>query len=506
MSGVFILSVILAYFIVLLFISYLTSRGAGNSTFFVGNKSSKWYLVSFGMIGASLSGVTFISIPGLVGKSGFSYMQIVIGYMIGYAIITFVLLPLYYRLNLTSIYSYLGQRYGAITHKVGASFFLLSRILGASVRLFIVADILGFFVLRHYGIGFEFSVLLTLLLIYVYTYRGGIKTIVWTDTLQTFFMLAALGISVYFIAKSIGFENTTEGLTSLGMTDWFVTENGKNSNFWLKGILGGLFITLGMTGLDQDMMQKNLSCRNTKESQKNMIWFSVVLFAVNFVFLVLGGLLFLYAQNNPEIIDVLSGVDESKRSDRLFPTIALESGLGITVGITFLLGLIAAAYSSADSALTSLTTSTSVDIVKLDQWEDQKKAEKMRKLIHIGMTIILFFVIILVNLLKETDVINTLFTLAQYTYGPLLGLFFFGIISKRTVKDHYTWLICLIVPLIIYVFKEYESVWFNGYHSGHEMLGVNGLLCFIGLYIISKPADQIKTDETVLNGVTPEKI
>lgn len=487
MSGTFILIIILAYFAVLLIISRLTSKGAKNEAFFTGNRNSKWYLVSFGMIGASLSGVTFISIPGLVGSSGFSYMQIVIGYMLGYAIISFVLLPLYYKLNLTSIYSYLGGRFGPMTHRVGAGFFLISRILGASVRLFLVADVLDYFVLSKYGIPFEASVLVTLLLIYVYTYRGGIKTIVWTDTLQTLFMLIALVVSVVLITQSIGgVSEVTTGLKSLGMTDWFVTDDPKSSTYVIKGILGGLFITLGMTGLDQDMMQKNLTCRNEKEAKKNMLWFSIILFGVNFIFLVLGGLLFLYAQNNPEILNAIQGMDIDKQTDRLFPLIALEGGLGTLIGITFILGLIAAAYSSADSALTSLTTSTSVDIFRLDKWEDKEKAERVRKYIHIGMTAILFFVILLANALKEQDVINTLFILAGYTYGPLLGLFFFGIISKRKVADKYTWIVCLIVPILIYIFKSYEQEWFDGYKSGHEILGVNGLLCYLGLWGLSK--------------------
>src|SRR5690554_32436 len=494
MSGTTILTIILLYFSVLIIVSNLTSRGAKNDTFFTGNRSSKWYLVSFGMIGASLSGVTFISIPGLVGSSGFSYMQIVIGYMFGYAIIAFVLLPLYYRLNLTSIYSYLGDRFGPATHRVGASFFLISRILGASVRLFLVADVLDYFVLSKYGIPFEASVLITLLLIYVYTYRGGIKTIVWTDTFQTFFMLLALTISIVLITQHIGGSGEViTGLKSFGMTDWFVTDDPKSNNYFLKGILGGLFITLGMTGLDQDMMQKNLSCKNEKEAQKNMIWFSIILFGVNFIFLVLGGVLTMYAEANPEIITAIQTMEPDKQTDRLFPLIALNGGLGNLIGITFLLGLIAAAYSSADSALTSLTTSTSVDIFRVDQWEDKTKAERVRKYIHIGMTAILFIVILLANAFKEQDVINTLFILAGYTYGPLLGLFFFGIISMRIVDDHYNCIVCLIVLVLIYIFKSYEQEWFDGYKSGHEILGVNGLLCYLGLWIMSsKPAVQEK--------------
>jgi SSS family transporter len=486
MSGAFILVVIIGYFLVLFAISRWTSRGAENDSFFTGNRSSKWYLVSFGMVGASLSGVTFISLPGLVGKNGFAYMQMVIGYMIGYAIISFVLIPLYYKMNLTSIYAYLGSRYGEFTHKVGAFFFVISRVLGASVRLFLVADILDFFVLKHYGISFEFSVLLTLLLIYVYTYKGGIKTIVWTDTLQTLFMLVALFVSVYLIGDTLGWSTASEGLSSLGMTDWFVTSSPKDNDFVIKGILGGLFITLGMTGLDQDMMQKNLSCKNARESRKNMLWFSVILFFVNFVFLILGGLLVLYMREFPEVQEALLNMDGDKQTDRLFPFIALKSGLGVFVGITFLLGLVAAAYSSADSALTSLTTSISVDFFSVDKWENKQKAEHYRKFIHVLVTVLLFIVILLANALKEHDVITTLFILAGYTYGPLLGLFFFGILTKRKVSDRLTWIVCLVVPILIYFFDTYESVWFDGYQSGHELLGINGLICFLGLYLISK--------------------
>lgn len=493
MSGIFILVIILLYFLVLISISHLTSRGAKNDAFFTGNRSSKWYLVSFGMIGASLSGITFISVPGMVGAEGFSYMQMVIGYMIGYAVIAFVLLPLYYRLNLTSIYSYLGQRYGDHTHQIGAVFFLISRILGASVRLFLVADVLDYFVLSQYGLSFEFSVLITLILIYIYTYRGGIKTIVWTDTLQTTFMLVALGVSVYLIINQLGYSEATDGLRSLGMTEWFVTDNADTKNYWLKGILSGFFITIAMTGLDQDMMQKNLTCKNEKEAKKNMIWFSVILFAVNFVFLILGGLLILYIESNPEMLASFLNMEEDKRLDRLFPMIALDGGLGFGIGITFLLGLIAAAYSSADSALTSLTTSTSVDLFKLDKWENQLKAERTRKMIHISMTVILFIVILLANAFKETNVINTLFQLAGYTYGPLLGLFFFGILSKRIVSDAYAWIICLVVPTLLIFFKANETYFFIDYKTGHELLGINGILCFLGLWLISQPKNSIKS-------------
>ncbi|MGB0932914.1 MAG: sodium:solute symporter [Lishizhenia sp.] len=486
MTATLILTVIVLYFITLVGISFLTSRGAQNATFFTGDKNSKWYLVSYGMIGASLSGVTFISVPGWVEGEGFSYMQMIIGYMIGYAIIAFVLMPLYYKLNLTSIYAYLGERYGPIAHKTGASFFLLSRILGAAVRLFLVADILDYFLFNELGVSFEITVLITLLLIYVYTYKGGIKTIVWTDTLQTTFMLAALSTAIYLIYSQLGGEVANNGLTSLGITDWFVTDNINEKNHWLKYILSGIFVSVAMTGLDQDMMQKNLTCKNTKDAQKNMLSFSIILFAVNFVFLILGALLFTYLHQNIELQEAYNLMDESKRNDRLFPLIALKGEFGNGLGITFLLGLIAAAYSSADSALTSLTTSASVDLFQLDKKTDQAKAKKTRQQIHIGMTAILFITILLANAFKEENVIGTLFKIAGYTYGPLLGLFFFGILTKRTVKDSFTLLISLFVPTLLVLVMQFESTLFGKYKIGYELLGINGFLCFVLLFVVSK--------------------
>lgn len=470
-------------------ISYFTSRGADNDTFFTGNKSSKWYLVSFGMIGASLSGITFISVPGWVDGQGFAYMQMVIGYVLGYAVVAFVLIPMYYRMNLTSIYTYLETRFGSRTHLTGALFFILSRVLGASVRLFLVADVLYFFVFREMGVPFEITVLITLALIYVYTYRGGIKTIVWTDTLQTAFILLALGASVYLIYQNIDPGCVADNFQYYGVMDWFVTDNGNSNLFWWKHILGGMFVTIAMTGLDQDMMQKNLTCKNEKEAKKNIVVFTVVLFFVNIVFLGLGVLLYTYMYDNPDLTIEFFGMEASKRADRLFPLIALKSNLGIGLGITFLLGLIAAAYSSADSALTSLTTSVSIDILKIDKWKDKAKAHKKRMQIHIFMTVLLFIVILLANVFKEENVIGTLFKMATYTYGPLLGLFFFGILTKRIVNDKTAWIVCIIVPLLLYVMKSYEVELFGGYQFGYELLGINGLLCFLGLYLVSKKGE-----------------
>ena len=484
MSGSLILLVIILYFLVLIAISYFTSRGAKNETFYSGDKNSKWYLVAYGMIGASLSGITFISVPGEVDTMGFSYMQMVIGYLIGYAIIAFVLMPLYYKYSLTSIYEYLGQRFGAVAHKTGAGFFILSRILGASVRLFLVADILQYFVFAEMGINFSTTVFITLVLIYLYTYRGGIKTIVWTDTLQTSFMLAALGISIYLISSSFGGADTWQNLKGFGAIDWFVTEDINPKNYWLKYILGGMFITVAMTGLDQDMMQKNLSCKNIGEAKKNMMSFSVILFFSNLLFLVLGAMLFMYLKENPELFQQYEAMDASKRNDRLFPLLAFKSELGTGLGITFLLGLIAAAYSSADSALTSLTTSVSLDLFKLNQLEE-KKSQRYRKIIQMVLTAILFITIYLANQYKEENVLQTLFGLAAYTYGPLLGMFFFGILSKRKVNQYALLIISLAVPTGLVIFMANSSKVFGDFIIGSELLGINGLLCFSLIFFAS---------------------
>lgn len=487
MSPAFLLTVIGLYFILLIFVSRISSRGATNETFFVGNRSSKWYLVAFSMIGGSLSGVTFISVPGWVGASGFSYMQMVLGYMIGYVIVSFVLLPMYYRNNLSSIYSYLGQRFGKITHITGASFFLFSRILGASFRLFLVADVLHFFVFAAWGVPFWLTVAITLLLIWAYTNKGGIKTVIWTDALQTVFMLVTLVIAIYAISNTLGkdFHVSSQGA---GIMDWFVTDNPNAGNYWWKHILGGMFVTIAMTGLDQDMMQRNLSCKNTKDAQKNMLSLGVILILVNFVFLLLGAYLYAYLKENPDLYQAFIGMDESVRADRLFPLIALKSKIGASFGVIFIIGLIAAAYSSADSALTALTTSTSIDIWKVDKMEDQNKATTIRKRIHVGMTLVLFITILTISYFKDGNVISSIFSAANYTYGPLLGLFFFGIMTKRVVNDNFAWIICIIVPAALFVMKMYEKELFGDYHFGFELLGINGILCFIGLWLISSRA------------------
>lgn len=485
MSKEIILIILLGYFLVLLAISFLTGRKADDDSFYTGNKSSKWYIVAFGMIGASLSGVTFISIPGTIAASGFTYLQIALGYLLGYAIIAFVLLPLYYRLNLTSIYGFLGQRFGPITHVMGAIFFLLSRIIGAALRMYLVANVLQEFVFDEYGIPFELTVTISIALIWVYTFKAGIKTIIWTDTLQTLFMLISVGLSVYLISDylHLGLGEIYSGISDAGMGDVWQVENPKAGNYWIKGLLGGMFITLGMTGVDQDMMQKNLTCKSLTEAKWNMLSFSFVLFFVNVVFVSLGGLLFLYLDNNPEIMAEWTRL--GSETDELFPVIALSGNLGSAIGVFFVIGLVAAAYSSADSALTSLTTSFNLDILKLDKRNWNKR--KVRLYVHIGMSLLLLLTIIIFSKMKEEAVIWELFKAANFTYGPLLGLFLFGIFSKRSVLDIIPLLVCLVVVIAMFLLNKYSSELFYGYQFGSELLGINAGLIMLILWMFSKP-------------------
>ncbi|MGI9547657.1 MAG: sodium:solute symporter [Flavobacteriaceae bacterium] len=485
-----ILLLIGGYFLVLLIISYFTGRNDSNTDFFRAGKQSPWYLVAFGMIGASLSGVTFISVPGWVESSQFSYMQVVFGYLVGYFVIAFILLPIYYRLNVTSIYEYLQKRFGRISYKVGALSFFVSRVLGASFRLFLVAIVLQQFVFDAWGVPFELTVILSILLIWIYTFRGGIKTIVWTDTLQTLFMLLSVGLCIYFINEKLEWS-FFEFMRSDELKTYnkiFFTEDFFEKNHFVKSFLGGMFITICMTGLDQDMMQKNLTCKNLKDAQKNMISFSIVLIAVNFVFLLLGALLFIYASSMNIEVPLMDG---SPKADLLFPEIALNSGLGMTVAVTFILGLIAAAYSSADSALTSLTTSFCVDFLEIEKKPEEKR-KKIRKQTHIGMSALLVVVVIVFKYVLDRNVIDGLLTVATYTYGPLLGLFSFGIFTRFEIRDTYVWVIVLAVLLIVFGMANLPAEFLGGYAIGYELLPINGLLTFIGLFLIRK---KISTDQ-----------
>jgi SSS family transporter len=483
MNPTTILLIIALYFGALLLISYFTGKEDNNEAFFKANKQSPWYVVAFGMIGATLSGVTFISVPGMIAGQQFAYMQGVFGFFVGTFFIILVLLPLYYRLNVTSIYQYLEQRFGVVSYKTGAFFFLLSRVTGASFRLFLVAISMQYIVFQQLGVPFWMTVVISILLIWVYTFRGGIKTIVWTDTLQTFAMLTSVGVAIYLILQKLDwsyleFLQSTE-FASKSKIFFFEDPNSK-IYFW-KYFIGGIFIAITMTGLDQDMMQKNLTCKTQKEAQKNMSTMIFLLLFVNFVFLSLGALLFIYAEKFGVAIPELAG---KQKTDLLFPEIAMNQGLGIPLAITFIIGLIAAAYSSADSALTSLTTSVSVDFFNI---ENKPKSEQkpLRKKIHIAVSVLLIFVVIGFKQLDDS-VVNNLFRIASFTYGPLLGLFAFGILTKRKLNDKYAWLVCLIAIILIIVIAKLPKSVIGDYNFSWEILPINGLITFIGLWLISK--------------------
>ena len=477
-----ILLTLLGYFTILMLISWRTGRDDSNTVFFIGGKNSRWYVVAFGMIGASLSGVTFISVPGWVGGAQMTYFQVVLGYMVGYLIVAAVLLPLYYRHNVTSIYQYLETRFGWVSYKTGAFYFFVSRVLGAAFRLFLVAMVLQQFVFNALGVSFEWTVILSIFLIWVYTFRGGIKTIVWTDTLQTTFMIAAVVLAIIFILNQMNLS-VAQLMNSEAFDRYdqiFVFDHWQKKTYFWKSFVGGAFITICMTGLDQDMMQKNLSCRNLREAQKNMISFSVVLTAVTFVFLFLGALIFIYSEANQIGIPLMDG---DPKTDLLFPEIALNSGLGPALGIVFLLGLIAAAYSSADSALTALTTSFCIDFLELKkQPETQQKTT--RKKVHVGMSLLLIVVIIAYKYILSSNVIDSLLTVAGYTYGPLLGLFAFGIFTNYRIKDRYVFWVSLGSVAVITALGQIDPVLLGGYQLGYELLPLNGLLTFIGLWFI----------------------
>ena len=475
MNANIILLIFIIYFLVLLFISKLTTKKSSFNDFFNANRSSPWYLVAFGMIGTSLSGVTFISVPGEVGNTNFSYFQVVLGYLLGYYVIAKVLLPLYYKLNLVSIYTYLDKRFGYYSYKSGAFFFLLSRTIGASFRLFLVAGVLQIAVFNQLGMPFYFSVLITILLIWVYTFKGGIKTIVWTDALQTFFMLSAVIITIFIILDKMEislFESIVliknSSYSNIFYFDW------KSSNDFFKQFFSGAFIAIVMTGLDQDMMQKNLTCKNLGDAQKNIFWFCVILVIANLLFLSLGALLYIYSES--------LNIPIPQRSDDLYPILALNNLGGLT-SIIFLLGIIAAAYSSADSALTSLTTSFCIDFLNIDNSSNKKK---IRFFVHIGFSVILFLVILIFKQINDESVINSIFKAAGYTYGPLLGLFSFGIFTKFNVKDRLVLPICILSPAFSYIINLYSEQLLYGYKFGFEILLLNGLITFLGLFLIRK--------------------
>lgn len=499
-----ILLVLLAYFVVLLVMSYYTGRSATNQAFFQANKSAKWYLVAFGMVGTSLSGVTFISVPGTVGTADFAYFQIVIGYFIGYFVVAFVLLPLYYRYNLTSIYNYLGERFGMYSYKTGALFFIVSRTLGATLRLYLVIAVLQATIMEDLKFPFAATAVIILGMILLYTFKGGVKTIVWTDTLQTFFMLLALVVCAGYIINNLGFSFST-ALNELGEAGYTSIFNADpmSGKFFLKQIIGGAFITISMTGLDQEMMQKNISVRTLADSQKNMVSFSVILVAVNFLFLVLGGMLYLYAVDaGAEFQKVMmDGRMETRlmldnvnvMGDALFPTLAMDYLPGI-ISLLFIVGLISALFPSADGALTALTSSFCIDILGMqrDTVRSEKQKSKRRIRIHIAFALVFLMFVFLFRWINDRSIIDFLLYIANFTYGPLLGLFAFGILTRRTLRDNIAPAVCIVAPLLTLLIDKTSSSWLGDYKFGSELLVLNGLLTFFGLYFFSHNTDTGK--------------
>ncbi|WP_242916238.1 sodium:solute symporter [Pontibacter liquoris] len=494
MPPIVLLSFLLGYFALLIGVSYLTSKGTSdNSTFFIANRNSKWYFVAFGMIGTALSGVTFISVPGAVVNNQFGYFQFVLGNAVGFLLIATVLLPLYYRMNLVSIYTYLEQRMGYWSYKSGAMIFLVSRIIGSAFRLYLVAIVLQKFIFDAWNVPFGLTVAICLVLIWAYTHRGGLKTIVITDTLQTVFLLSSVLLSIWFISRSLHLDlmQTFEAVKESSYSKIFFWEDFVGSkNHFLKQFLGGIFVTVAMTGLDQDLMQKNLSCKNIGEAQKNMLTFTAVFVAINIFFLSVGALLYQYADANQ------INVADLRTPDYLFPEIALNH-LNIIPAIVFMLGLTAATFATTDSALTALTTSFCIDFLNFEKKEDQnsRRLVRQRQLVHMVFSVLMLLVILVFRVINDDSVVNAIFKAAGYTYGPLLGLFAFGMTNKRAVTDRLVPFICLLSPAITYLIDSHSVAWF-GYAMGFELIVLNGLITYLLLLITSKharynPASQL---------------
>ncbi|MFN9115362.1 MAG: sodium:solute symporter [Bacteroidota bacterium] len=508
MSPVILFSFVIGYFLLLLAVAWVTSRNSNNESFFIGNKSSNWVLVAFGMIGTSLSGVTFVSVPGGVGSGNFFYFQLVLGYLLGYLVIAFVLLPLYYRMNLTSIYTYLEKRFGVSAHKAGAFFFILSRTVGATARLYLVISVLQLFIFNRMGIPFGLTAFVILLLILLYTFEGGVKTIIYTDTLQTTGMLVGLVVCIWVVTKALGTD--LGGALSLmqqkGYTrifNWDV----KAGSFALKHIIGGMFIAIAMTGLDQEMMQKNISVRTLKDSQKNMMSFTAVLMVVNFLFLVLGGVLYLYAGSK--------GIQVPP--DDLFPTIALSDTFSASIGIIFIIALISALFPSVDGAITSLTSCFCIDLLAINRKQGTEREKKRTRLkVHFTFAAVFFIMVLLFKWINDKLIIDFILKFAGITYGPLLGLFAFGILTKRQLKEGRIAWVTILAPLLAmgldmfsnptwYEMKLHISLGlhqlseqlFSGYKIGNELILINGIITFIGLWLISRKSTPLEFNKSL---------
>ncbi|MCL1934190.1 MAG: sodium:solute symporter [Candidatus Azobacteroides sp.] len=478
MSPLLILITIVAYFAVLFTVSYFTGRKADNAGFFSGNRKSPWYVVAFATIGAAISGVTFVSVPGMVAASGFSYLQMVLGFAVGQLIIAFVLIPLFYRMNLVSIYEYLNSRFGVSAYQTGAWLFFVSKMLGASIRLFIVCVVLQLLVFKPLGLSFILNVIFTVGIVWIYTFRGGVKTLIWTDSFKTFCLIVSVGLCIYYIAGNL--ETSGNNIFSVifgsDMSKIFFFDDINDRRYFFKQFLAGVFTVIAITGLDQDMMQKSLSCKNFKDSQKNMITGGILQIFINLLFLMLGVLLYSYASAN--------AIDLPRKGDEVFPFLATQGYFPFIVSLLFIIGLISAAFAAAGSALTALTTSFTIDILKSTKKKTEKETAATRKIVHIGMAIVMGAVIYVINLLNNTSVIDTVYKLASYTYGPLLGMFAFGIFTKWKIRDRRTPLVVIASPLLCLLLDLNSKIWFNGYEFSHERLILNALFTFVGLSLL----------------------
>ncbi|MDR0791934.1 MAG: sodium:solute symporter [Chitinophagaceae bacterium] len=514
-------SIIIAYFFLLLFVAWRVGKNSNNESFFIGNRKSKWWLVAFGMIGTSLSGVTFISVPGTVGKmtggqypfGGFEYYMMVVGFFLGYFIVAGILLPLYYRMNLTSIYTYLGKRFNVEAHKIGSVFFIVSRAIGATARLYLVVNILQIFLLKQLGVPFWITAAVLLLMILLYTFEGGVKTIVITDTLQTSFMIISLVACIVYILSQLHFS-LPEAYSVLQQKQFMHLLNTdiNSKNFFLKTLFGGMFITIAMTGLDQEMMQKNISVDNVKNSKKNMLTFAFTLLIVNLAFLFLGGLLYLFAlQKGAEygqLHEMIAGKESISNifgfknaagqignvmGDDLFPALSLQGYFPMTISVIFIIGLVSALFPSADGALTAVTSSYCVDLLNLNEnktkTEKQKKSLRMK--IHLVFAIVFFMLIMIFKAINDKSIVYLIMEVAGYTYGPLLGLFAFGILTKRQITKKYAILVVTLLAPVFTYFVNFFATQFTNYRIGTELIILNGLLTFIGLWMISKKSPNL---------------
>lgn len=487
MSITIVFFVILTFFGMLMAVSYFTSKNVTSETFFTGNRTSPWYLVAFAMIGTTISGVTFISVPGEVGNSGWTYLQFLLGNFVGYWIVAMVLVPLYYKLQLVSIYTYLDQRFGVSSYKTGSFFFLISQTIGASFRMYLVAGVLQIAFFDAVGIPFWATVMFTIFMIWVYTFRAGIKTVVWTDSLQTLFILSSVGLTIYIISSQLNMSmgEMVKSIEQHPYSEMFDWDWRSKTNFF-KQFFAGLGIVIVMNGLDQNMMQKSLTCKNQKDAQKNIYWFSFAFIIANLLFLCLGVMLYIFAQQK--------GIALPTKTDDLFPMLALQH-FGLITGILFLLGIVSAAYSSADSALTALTTAFCIDFLNVDPKDPDSKPKRIK--VHIAFSVLMFLVILLFRFINNDSVVTAVFKVAGYTYGPLLGLFAFGILTKKQVHDRYVPILGLLSPVITYIININSEAWLGGYKFGFELLLLNGLIMFTGLLLLTKKPNHDKNNTTL---------